>query len=347
LNSRHDEQDEVRADSRVATGAQDDGIDPGPPPRVVRDLVRAVAADPAYLAERLTIYTLAWWGPRARRDLETLRQRNPDADPEELRRAVVERTVRTCMVEGSFLGGPFMVLLPAAFCSALLSQIKMILELGALAGRTPTEPVRAAEVLVIQGVHPDVPTAEAALRTAAAREPRDKGKPRMRALGQAVWRMARLLGILAPETGKVKPRLRRRIAGWTVLMGTFLVGMVIPLVWMPYLAVGYRRGTLDVAARATAAYTGPSGDIRAESESGRVAPFMAGAVGRALVGVVGTVVLALAFFLADVALVGNRWSTAAVVLVAMAALTGGIWYVNRRRARRKSQASDQPDTGEA
>lgn len=323
------------------TGPRGDDIDSGPSPRVVRDLVRAVAADPDYLAERLTAYTLAWWGPRAQRSLETLRQRNPDADPEELRRAVVERTVRTCMVEGSFLGGPFMVLLPVAFCSALLAQIRMILELAALAGRAPTEPVRAAEVLVIQGVHPDVPAAEAALRVAAARKPRhDGGKPRWKTLGPALWRMARLLGILAPAGEEDRPGILRQIARWGALAGTFLVGTVIPLVWMPYLAVGYRRGTLDVAARATAAYSGTAGEVRVPSTSGRVAPFMAGAAGRALMGIAATVVLSLLFFLANVALVGNRWSTAGVVLVAMAVVTSLWWFRRRRRARREQAASD-------
>ena len=339
MSAQHDPQDEARDGGPVAARPRDDGIDPGPPPRVVRDLVRAVAADPAYLAERLTLYTLAWWGPRAEHSLETLRQRNPDADPDELRRAAVARTVRTCMVEGSFLGGPFMVLLPVAFCSALLTQIRMILELAALSGRPPTEPVRAAEVLVIQGVHPDVPTAEAALKVAAARQPRDKGRPKLKSLGSAVWRMARLLGILAPEAEEEKPGRLRQIAGWMALIGTFLVGIVIPLIWMPYLAVGYRRGTLDVAARANAAYIGATGDIHAGAESESVAPFMAGAVGRALVGIVATVVLALGFFLANTVLVGNRWSTAAVLLVVMAAVTGGIWYMRRRRARRASSGA--------
>lgn len=315
-----------------------DDTDPGPPPRVVRDLVRAVAADPRYLAERLTLHTLTWWGPRAGRSVEAIRRKLPEADAEGLRQAVQARTVRTCMVEGSFLGGPFMALLPVAFCAALLAQIRMILELAALSGRAPTEPVRAAEVLVIQGVHPDVPTAQAALRTAAARTKADDGgrRPGLKELGTAVWRMSRLLGITAPESEHEQPGTVKRIANWAALIGTFLVGMVIPLIWMPYLALGYRRGTLDVARRANAAYLGSGGPIRRE-DGGHVVPFMTGAVGRALVGIVATAVLTVVLFIINVAFAGNRWASALVILVLAAAVTGGIWYARHRRAERARQ----------
>jgi hypothetical protein len=142
--------------------------------------------------------------------------------------------------------------------------------------------------------------------------------------------MSRLLGITAPESAEDQPGRLRRIAGWGVLGGTFLVGMVIPLIWMPYLAVGYRRGTLDVAHRAEAAYVESGGPIRRQ-EGGRVVPFMTGAVGRALLGIVATVVLTVVLVILNVAFAGDRWVSALVVLALAAGVTGGIWYLRRHR----------------
>ena len=112
---------------------RDDGA--APPRHLIRALVRAVAADPEFLAERLAVFAVGWWGPHADRTVAELRRRRPDADAEDLRQTTVTHSVRTCVAEGAFIGGPFTVLVPFAFCSALLVQIRMILELAALTER--------------------------------------------------------------------------------------------------------------------------------------------------------------------------------------------------------------------
>jgi hypothetical protein len=51
----------------------------------------------------------------------------PGADSGELEAAVIQHQTRVWMTEGAFVGGPFIVLLPVAFCAAMLAQAQMAL----------------------------------------------------------------------------------------------------------------------------------------------------------------------------------------------------------------------------
>lgn len=312
-------------------------LEAGPPPHLVRALLRAVAADPTYLAERLTTFTVDWWAPLADKHIDALRKKHPGGDADELRRAVVSSTVRTCIVEGSLIGGPLVVLMPVAFCAALLVQIRMILEMAVLAGRSATDPIRAAEVLVIQGAHPDLESAQEALRASVAgRQADTRKRPGIRALWSMTWRMARLLGLTAPGP-ETKRSIWVRMRGWLGLGATFVVGTFVPLIWMPYLGDAYRRSTLDLARRATVAYEGTDRGIRKPGKRGFAAPAMTGAVVRALLAVAGTVLLVVLLVALDVRVAGGRWPAVAVGLVVAGVLTSFfVWYRPRRRRHRQA-----------
>src|SRR5690242_13079248 len=100
-------------------------------------LLRIVWADPEHMAEHLAVWSLASFGPRARASVAKLRASHPAADREALERQVTVRRARAAMAEGAFVGGPFIVLVPVAFCAALLAQAQMVLELAAVSGRDP------------------------------------------------------------------------------------------------------------------------------------------------------------------------------------------------------------------
>ncbi|MBK3638413.1 hypothetical protein JHN52_37265, partial [Streptomyces sp. MBT97] len=125
-------------------------------------------------------------------------RRTTSARPPPTRAQLLSRGRRATVTEGAFVGGPFLVLIPVAFCAALLRQTRTVLELAALTGRDPTERDRAAEILVLQGVYDDVPAARAGLSAAGARAPRSGSLRRPAVLGGLTLRMARLLGLLAP-----------------------------------------------------------------------------------------------------------------------------------------------------
>src|SRR5690349_6466506 len=155
------------------------------------------------MAEHLALWSLKHFGTRVASAVEKLRGSSPGADVGDLQAAVIEHQTRVSMTEGAFVGGPFMVLIPVAFCAALLSQAQMALELAALAGYAPDDEMRAADLLVIQGAYVSTNDASAALRK-LTRDPKNReGKrlPRGTRIGM-VKRMAYMLGMLGSSDEK-------------------------------------------------------------------------------------------------------------------------------------------------
>ncbi|MEU7026009.1 hypothetical protein AB0A60_04870 [Streptomyces sp. NPDC046275] len=267
-------------------------------------------------------------GPGADRAVRRMRAAGPEPSSEELHARTVARGTRKAAAEGAFVGGPFLPLVPFAFCAALLSQARTVLELAALTGRDPRDPERAAELLVLQGVYADTDAARAAL---AARDGEDPGGSRARpgriaALWSLSLRMARLLGVLTPS-GDGAGRLAR--FGQYALTGTvFLVGLVAPLVWLPYLAYSYRRNTLQLLDRATVFYAGRSAPRRAS----RLDAEMVLALLRAAVSLIVPVAGVLVVLLADVRIAGDSWPVLGIVLIAGSVGVGAWWA--RRQWRR-------------
>ncbi|MFF3320067.1 hypothetical protein ACFYV5_31860 [Streptomyces sp. NPDC003035] len=132
-----------------------------------------------------------------------------------------------------------------------------MLELAGIENRDTTDPERAAELLVLQGVYEDTEAAGAGLRVRPAPAPAD-GTPRrsgrIAALRDLIPRMARLLGIVTPADDT---RSRLALLGqWSLTGLVFLTGLVAPLVWLPYMAVSYHRATTRLTDRATLHYFG-------------------------------------------------------------------------------------------
>ncbi|MEV5971412.1 hypothetical protein [Streptomyces sp. NPDC051921] len=264
-------------------------------------------------------------GPRAARSVSRLRRDLPGASPEELRTTVVARGVRRVSAEGSFVGGPFLVLVPFAFCGALLSQARIALELAALEGRDPTDPERAAELLVLQGVYANTDAARTALATRGTEEHERPG--RTAALWELIMRMARLLGLITPSAGT--SGLLVRTGQWALVGAVFLVGLVAPLVWLPYLAFSYHRSTLTFTDRAAVFYAGAAPPPRAS----RIDPGTVSALLRALVSLLVPVGALLVVALTDTQLAGSRWPLL-VLLLFTASVTVGGWWVWRRAGRK-------------
>ncbi|MGW2016997.1 hypothetical protein [Streptomyces sp. NPDC001927] len=270
-------------------------------------------------------------GPAAGRSVDRLRKARPGATPAELRALVTERGRRAVTTEGAFVGGPFMLLIPFAFCGALLLQARTILELAGLDGRDTTAPERAAELLVLQGVYEDPEAALAGLR--ARPDPTDGERPgRMAALWRLVLRMARLLGILTPDDGGVRRGRVARIGQWVLLVVVIVAGFVAPLVWLPYMAVSYHRATTVLLDRATLFYFGVR-DPR-EPRTGRLQPDMVVAGLRALVSILIPVVGVILIVVTDIRLAGAHWPLLLIVLVSTPLVVGGLWLWRRHSSRR-------------
>ncbi|MGE7386334.1 hypothetical protein ACQKM2_12745 [Streptomyces sp. NPDC004126] len=305
-------------------------------------LLRAAVRRPERLPELLADFALRHAGPRAARSVARLRADRPGADTASLGAEAVERGIRRTVSEGAFVGGPFLVFIPVAFCAALLSQARTMLELAALAGHDPTAPRRAAELLVLQGVYPDADTAERALRADGGGdrrrpEPRDDGPRRRRfpALASLVLRMAKLLGLMPPRRTGGRPGVRDRLVmlgRWALLGVTFLVGTVAPLVWLPYMALSYRRATRQVLDRAATYYlTETPLPAPSRGAAPRLDPGMLAAAARAVAFVLLPLLLVFSVRLFEVRMAGSVWPVVGIVLIVSSVLAGALWHHRRRR----------------
>jgi hypothetical protein len=282
-------------------------------------LLKIIWADPQHMAEHLALWSLARFGGRAERVVDSLRDGNPEADRDVLENAAIVRQTRITMTEGAFVGGPFVVLIPFAFCAALLSQAQLVYELAAIGGRQPTDHRRAAELLYLVASYESVDAAQAAL-DAVPTDPHEHGKRLPRgSRWRMIMKMAYLLGLLGPSD-ETRSRMRNTL-GWIGLGTLFVVGQVLPLVWVPYMAYSSRKGTLFLARRARAFYAAEQADagvaVRppAQLRVGGVALF-----GRTVVLVVVPVVAALVALLTGLSFAGGRWVDAGLLLIGISAV---------------------------
>ncbi|MER6299282.1 hypothetical protein ABT247_06870 [Kitasatospora sp. NPDC001539] len=301
-------------------------------PGVVGRLLATVRADPAHLPERLAAFVVDYLGPQAAEQAAAPRRSGPagTAGPDPAER-IIERGVRRTVVEGSFLGGPFILLLPVAFVAALLAQLRMVLELAALAGRDPCGDDAAAQILVVQGVHPTVEQAQEALRRAARA---GTGAGEKASWAAVVRRQAYLIGLVTPED-PARTSLRKWL-GWIGLGVLVLIGTVVPFVWVPACGVMYRRATGELGERALrqfglalpeAARTGRTRSV--------LRPGMLLVVLRTVLACLATVGAVLLVLVTGARVAHNAWLTMFLVMIGASAVVVGWRHLRARRRRRR------------
>ncbi|WP_229705725.1 hypothetical protein [Micromonospora sonchi] len=206
---------------------------------------------PGFAPELLALAAVDALGPRAGAWARRLRETYPRADGDGLARLATQRFVRQAAVGGATaaLAGAFA---PAVELVAVLwSQANQVLHVAAAYDRDPAHPERAAELLVLTQVHPDLTSARAAL--AAARAADGPGEaPGPRAV-EAAWRLA------APLTAQA--------GGWLALR---LASRLLPGAAVLAAAAGDSAAAQRLAARAIATYRPPGrqGPPSAGSEPG-------------------------------------------------------------------------------
>ena len=124
------------------------------------------------------------------------------------------------------------------------------------------------------------------------------------------------------------------------LGAVFLVGLVLPLVWVPYMALAFRKSGLRMGAQASAFYA----EARRE-EAGvtvRNAPRAHISMSAGLIRMV--FLIALPVFVAVIALLtgadigSGKWVSAAIFLLVVSGLVTLAWYGYRRWRRRGLRA---------
>ncbi|MFE7168306.1 hypothetical protein [Streptomyces sp. NPDC057616] len=291
-------------------------------------LLRQVAADPQGLPEQLALFAVRHLGETARRTVAALPE---GVAPREARAQVIRRGHRAATTEGAFVGGPFLLLIPAAFCAALLRQSRIVLELAALDGRDPTDRERACELLVLQGVHEDETAARAALD---AYRPRPAGRrPRPASLWDLTLRMARLLGLITPNGSAARTRWTVQAARWLLVGVVFLTGLVAPLVWLPYMAASYDRATTRLTDRAARYYFA---DVPVPTRR-RLEPATLASAGRALLSLLVPIAMVVAVLATDLRIAGSNWPVLGIALTVTSLVVGAVWLWRRTVRRRRER----------
>lgn len=303
-----------------------------PESALTRFVLRAALADPAHLPELLANFAVHHLGRRAVASVARARDTHPEAGEAELRAMVITRGRRVSQSEGAFVGGPLIVFAPFAFCTALLTQSRMMLELAAVAGREATDPARAAELLVIQGVYPDEERAAAALEAAATARP-GASPGRAAALRTVVKRMAYLLGVVTPDQRPVSRVVR--VWRWALVVAVLLIGLVAPLVWLPYLGYSYHRATQELGERASVYYLGEA-SARPSDDAARAQPALVGGILNVLLSLVVPIGAVVLLVIADVRLAGSQYPAIAITLIILSTVVGVTWYLRRRHRRRSA-----------
>ncbi|MFC8716854.1 hypothetical protein [Kitasatospora sp. NPDC057198] len=299
------------------------------------ELWRAVRHDTGRLPEHLAVLAVHQESGPAAKAVAGL-----SGTVAERRTAVITHGIRLNLVEGCVIGGPLVLLVPVAFCAAMLAQARMVLELATLAGADGDATGRSAELLVLQGVYPTVAEARSALAATAAEDAAPKAGPQPRPSRlDMIRRMIYLLGLVAigeDHRGRV-----RRIAGWVGTGLLVAVGLAFPVVWIPVMGRANVRATTALAQRATAFYwpgeaAASGNDPRPEEAYARTATIAV--LGQTLLALLLPIAAFLFVLFLGFDLVGGHLATA--FLVALAA--GAAYAADRARRARGSRGPRGP-----
>ena len=198
------------------------------------ELLERLRADPWRAPETLALASAQWHGPAARSWVEDKRSLYA-YDGAELARMAKKRHASLARFSGAATGvGGIVTLLPDLAAAAWI-QSRCVFFVAAAYGYSPRDPMRPAELLVLQELYPDVVSAKAALD--------GTGKTVMNAMIDS-----RLGGdeALAARLAKMVGKSAVKRVG----------GRLIPGLAIAWNAVGNERDTRALADRAIAFYGG-------------------------------------------------------------------------------------------
>ncbi len=156
-------------------------------------------ADPGHAPELLALAAVQTLGARAEDWANRTRESYPTASDPALARLATRQFTRFGCLSSAFaaVAGSYAPI--ALLGGAAITHAEMVLHVAAAYGFDPTDPKRAAELLVLTRVHPTRTDAEAAL--AAARQPAYEGSG---TLTDAVWRLGRLISARTGSWGALR-----------------------------------------------------------------------------------------------------------------------------------------------
>jgi hypothetical protein len=211
-------------------------------------LVRAIRRDPGHAGALVLCSVLPSLATHAARSQAARSRSGKSAD--ERAAAVVRHSRAVARRDGAFAGTSFYFGMPAVMASIYCHQALMILQIASVHGHDPSDPARAAEILVLQGKAPDVATA-AALLSVVGTTNKERGVPRT-ALRDTVRGM--------PASARARWDAFRAKGPVTMILAVLeVVCWLVPLIGAPVSAASNARATRLLGDKARAFYgTGPA-----------------------------------------------------------------------------------------
>jgi hypothetical protein len=207
----------------------------------------AVRKDPAHTSELAVLYTMTEFATHVAR-WRAGALRDPGVSAEQRAKRVVRRAARVARGDGVVCGSSFYLGMPAAVISIFCHQVVLVLEIAALFDRDPTDPARAAEVLVLKGRAKSIEDATEALRAARSPSAGAARPPLRRVLTQSLRQLPAMLGL----------KLRRLKSGHpidAIVTVCQWASYLVPVVGMPACAISSARATKKLGADAIAFYS--------------------------------------------------------------------------------------------
>jgi hypothetical protein len=218
-------------------------------------LWRALRHDPKHAPEIAVLYALPQLAPHVEEWWSRKSTMHPSDPPARMVKRIVRRSAGVARRGGLITGSSFYVGMVPAMAMIYCEQLVVALRIAAVYGRDPMDPIRAAEILVIQGRYRSISDAAAVLRQ-AGRPPRQL-TPEGRAVFDVVSRMPSMIGL------RVR-KLTARSPFEIVIVAAEVASFLVPVISLPVWAYSSARAMRRLGRAASDFYSRPETDLQLE-----------------------------------------------------------------------------------
>jgi hypothetical protein len=219
----------------------------------VTSLWRALRLAPTHAADVAVLHALPQLTPHVRLWAANTIERHPTDPPDRLAGRVVRRSTGIARRLGLLTGSSFYAGLLPAVAMIYFEQLIVVLRIAAVYGRDPTDPARAAEVLVVQGRYQSVSDAAAALQVAAEPAAHRRAASDVGTLAALVHQVPSMIGLQVRKfTSKSPIDL--------IIAFVEVASFFVPIVSVPVWGVASARATRRLGHAAVDFYSRPEAD---------------------------------------------------------------------------------------
>lgn len=207
--------------------------------------------DPGHATETILRHTQAQLAPHVQKWYAKTRETRPFESPDRIARRVLRRSTQVARRGGLVTGSSFYVGMAPAIAMIYCEQVVLLLRIAAVFGREPSDPLRAAEFLYLQGRYPTVQSAAMALSDSGSRAIREPTAGEVRTVASVIRQVPSMIGL---GISRFKARsLVDKVIGVVEVTSYF-----VPVVSLPVWMIANARATRQLGHAALRFYSRPS-----------------------------------------------------------------------------------------